>query len=210
MENWIQTYHGGSISLENPNPDDIQIEDIAHALSLICRFTGHVKQHYSVAEHCVLQATYAMNKTRDKNLALWGLLHDAPEAYLGDVSTPLKSMLPHYKVLEDNMMDVIGRKYGLWSVDVNGNKISKIDDENRQLFIPRYIKDLDASILLNERNQLLKSYDRWEVDDTHEPLQPLPHSYYGEFPFGEKLPCWSPQQAKDNYLSIFKLLTACL
>ena len=107
--NWITTYTGKRFDLEHPTPEMIDIEDIAHALSNICRWTGHTLYHYSVAQHSVNVSL--MFDQRDD--ALWGLLHDAPEAYLGDVSQPLKALLPYYRKLESNVMDVICEKFEL-------------------------------------------------------------------------------------------------
>lgn len=85
---WIQTYTGRAFDLNDPQPQQVSIEDIAHALSLICRFTGHCGKFYSVAEHSVLVSRYCQWPTE-------GLMHDAAEAYVGDVSNPLKRLLSH-------------------------------------------------------------------------------------------------------------------
>ena len=83
------------------------IETIAFALSHINRYTGHVGQ-YSVAQHCVLVA-----KQLPDELKLAGLLHDAPEAYIGDVSAPLKKHLPEYKIIEEFYHSVIDDHFGV-------------------------------------------------------------------------------------------------
>jgi len=82
---WIQTYTGRKFKPTNPSADDVCIEDIAHALSMQCRYTGHVKEFYSVAQHSVLVSYLC-----DCEYALDGLLHDASEAYLIDIPRPLK------------------------------------------------------------------------------------------------------------------------
>lgn len=91
---WITTYTGQAFYPFNPNPDSVCIEDIAHALSNICRFNGHTKRHYSVAEHSIRVA--CLLKPRSPEEQLWGLLHDAAEAYLGDIVSPLKPKLSVY------------------------------------------------------------------------------------------------------------------
>ena len=83
---WMQTYTGRKFSLLNPTADDVDIVDIAHALSNICRFNGHVMSFYSVAQHSVIVSHFV-----EPENALWGLLHDAHEAYVGDVIAPMKA-----------------------------------------------------------------------------------------------------------------------
>src|ERR1019366_6268112 len=80
----IRTYTGILFDFEEPEASPIRIEDIAHALSLLCRFAGHCKEFYSVAEHSV-RVSYACPEEH----ALWGLMHDASEAYCVDVPRPL-------------------------------------------------------------------------------------------------------------------------
>jgi hypothetical protein len=84
----ITTYTGRRIDLRDPQPDQIDIVDIAHSLSMLCRFTGHTRSFFSVAQHSVWVARSVPHELR-----LSGLLHDAHEAYLGDWSTPLKESL---------------------------------------------------------------------------------------------------------------------
>lgn len=85
----ILTYTGRTFHYLRFGPDDICIEDIAHALSNICRYTGHCKQFYSVAEHSLM----CSDMGRSWELQTWGLLHDASEAYIGDINSPLKRTL---------------------------------------------------------------------------------------------------------------------
>jgi hypothetical protein len=92
---WIQTYTGVAWDLGSPRAEDVRAEDIAHSLAHQCRFTGHADVHYSVAEHSVR----AYRLVRDvlphgKRVPLAALLHDASEAYLGDLSSPLKALMP--------------------------------------------------------------------------------------------------------------------
>lgn len=100
----IRTYTGKFINVFEPTPDMIDIEDIAHSLSMQCRFGGHLKQFYSVAQHCLTASYY------EKSLDM--LLHDASEAYLLDIPSPIKKRLPDYKKIEDNLMLCIADKFG--------------------------------------------------------------------------------------------------
>lgn len=104
----VQTSSGRYIDLLDPKPADILIEDIAHALSNIARFNGHTHQFYSVAQHCVLCSGINPDK-----LALEKLLHDATEAYVGDMVTPIKNLFPGYRTMEDKIAGVIAQAFGL-------------------------------------------------------------------------------------------------
>lgn len=105
---WIQTYTGRKFYPLDPRPGDVCIEDIAHALSMTCRFGGHCLKFYSVAEHSV---HVARNVSREN--ALWGLLHDASEAYLVDVPRPLKHQLAGYRVAERRVEIAVARAISL-------------------------------------------------------------------------------------------------
>jgi len=115
MPRWMQTFTGRRISVLSMRPSDVCLEDIAHALSRLCRYAGHVKNFYSVAEHSVLVSRLC--KPRD---ALWGLLHDASEAYLCDLPTGVKALLNDYRVVEDHVQKIVAEKFGLsWPMPVD-------------------------------------------------------------------------------------------
>ena len=130
---WMQTYSGRSFWPLDPHPEDVDIEDIAHALSQICRFTGHCENFYSVAEHCV-HVSYIV-PSED---ALWGLMHDAAEAYVCDVARPLKRFLTNYKSIEDAVMVAICDRFGM------GHEM------------PETVKRADNAMLAAEKEQLMK------------------------------------------------------
>lgn len=106
---WIETYTGRRFWPLDPRPEDVCIEDIAHSLSLQCRFAGHCRGFYSVAEHCVLGADFAPEICQ-----LEFLLHDASEAYLLDFPKPLKAMAEFaaYREAHERCMAVIGEVFG--------------------------------------------------------------------------------------------------
>jgi 5'-deoxynucleotidase YfbR-like HD superfamily hydrolase len=95
----------------DPRPEEVHLEDIAHALSHLCRFGGHTKKFYSVAQHCVL-ASEGMPMPEFK---AWALMHDATEAYCGDLIKPIKNLpkAQWYKVLEKGIMRAICKRFGL-------------------------------------------------------------------------------------------------
>jgi hypothetical protein len=109
---WMATYSGLQIYPLDPRENEISIQDIAHSLSMQCRFNGHVKRFYSVADHCIKVS----NLCSDEN-KLWGLLHDASEGYLSDMPSPIKRHMDSYKSFENNMQKVICSKFGL-SIDM--------------------------------------------------------------------------------------------
>ena len=111
---WIQTYSGRRFNPTKPNPSAIVIQDIAHALSMQCRFSGHCREFYSVAQHCVLVSHICNSED-----ALWGVLHDASEAYLVDVPRPLKhsGKFQAYLEMEEVMQRAICERFGLSPVE---------------------------------------------------------------------------------------------
>ena len=137
----MQTYTGKIIDLALFTEDDVRLPDISHALAIINRFTGHSRVPYSVAQHSVM-----VSKLVDKEHAMWGLLHDASEAYLGDVATPLKNMLPEYRALEDRVQRAIARRFMLvWPM-------------------PKEVKQADVRALLAEKRELLTVDHDWGID----------------------------------------------
>jgi len=140
---WMQTYTGKAFYPFDPRPEDFDIEDIAHALSMLCRYGGHCLYFYSVAEHCVLMSCVAAREN-----ALWALMHDATEAYIGDMIRPLKWHMPKFKEVEDVLMDHIAEVFGL----------------SRPM--PEEIKILDNSMLAMERNHIMsKPPYSWELTE---------------------------------------------
>ena len=109
--NCITTYTGRHIDPLHPDPDMICIEDIAHALSLICRGNGQVKTFFSVGQHCINCAREALARGYSRRVAFACLLHDASECYLSDVPRPFKKTLSGYKELEKNLLDLIYEHY---------------------------------------------------------------------------------------------------
>lgn len=119
----FNTANGKLIDLLEPAEEAIDIEDIANALSLICRFGGHTSRFYSVAQHSLLVAALAPDSLKKE-----ALLHDAAEAYLGDVIKPLKLLIGEaYTTIEDIFENVIFQKFG-----VDQNKLNAIKEFDLQ------------------------------------------------------------------------------
>lgn len=144
---WMQTYSGRRFYPLDPRSAEVDREDIAHALSLLCRYGGHVDRFYSVAEHCVL-----MSQAVAPEHALAALLHDATEAYVCDVPRPLKRQLVGYGDIEERVWGVIAIRFGV------------------DLVLPLEVKAADNAILITERTALMRLAERWGVDDVYEPL----------------------------------------
>jgi len=174
---WIQTARGAAFHILNPTPDEIDIRDIAAATSKLCRFTGHVKKFYSVAEHCI-----HCSRLVPESDALWALLHDAPEAYIADINRPLKHFTaagPAYIDIENKIMTAIADKFNLSMPE------------------PSSIKIADTSMLFTEKAQLMYSLSwasKWTEEDTVQ-LADI------------RVNCWTPDVAEVEFLHRFYELT---
>ena len=129
---WIRTWLGHKIDPFRPDPDAIDIKDIAHSLSLQCRWTGHVDFFFSVAQHSLLVA-----EILPEELKLEGLLHDAAEVYMSDIPKPIKPNMGNYEEAEDRLLEVIFKKFNLeWPIPDKIWKADKISlsTEKSQLF----------------------------------------------------------------------------
>jgi len=129
---YLRCWSGERVHILNPQLHEIRIDDIAHGLAHTCRFGGQTPFFYSVAQHSVLVADMV-----DPKLQLWGLLHDASEAYLNDITRPLKRTLPGYAAIETKMMSAICEKFGLpleMPVEVKRADNQMIAAEFRDLF----------------------------------------------------------------------------
>ena len=129
MSDHITTYTGEYFYPANPDPEGIHIEDIAHALSMICRGNGHVKTFFSVGQHCINCAMEAKARGYSERVQLACLLHDASEAYLSDVTRPVKHELPKYLEIEKPLQESIWQKYlGLALTEEENSQVFRIDD----------------------------------------------------------------------------------
>ncbi|MCD2434889.1 hypothetical protein LQE88_02615 [Acidaminococcus sp. NSJ-142] len=173
MTAWITTYTGRHVDPVQPDPEQLVPEDIAHALSLICRGNGHVKTFYSVGQHCIACAREALARGYSRRVALGALLHDASECYLSDVPSPFKRTLKGYREQEDALLDLIFTKF-------LGSPLT--EEESRQVF------DIDRGLLGSDLRQLLNEE---EVSSASPLLLPVD---YTVLPFA---------QVEQTYLELF-------
>jgi len=146
---WIQTFTGKKYILTNPDPATVDIADIAQSLSMNCRYNGHVKRFYSVAEHSIL-----MSEMVPREIALYALMHDAAEAYVTDLPTPLKQLVGNFAHLEALSMAAIWEHF---------------DMEHPTIEISDAVKEADMRMLVTERAQLLNNtpsnvWAEWRVN----------------------------------------------
>ncbi len=148
--NSIQTFTGKPFWPLDPKPEDIEIDDIAHALALTCRFRGHCVSFYSVAQHSI----YVSEVCQEEH-ALWGLLHDAAEAYLADIPHPVKEQMPAFKIIEEQMLEAIMGRFSLnWP-------------------IPESVLIADKQLLATEFSQLMTDTS-WDLGTPPLPLSIIP------------------------------------
>ncbi len=173
---WQTTASGITFWPLDPRPEEIAIEDIAHHLSRICRWGGATKNFYSVAEHSVLLAAYFDARQGNRQLARWALLHDAAEAYLGDVVRPLKPYFAEFSRFESLLERMIWQRYGL-------------DGE-----LPAEVKAADTAIIGDERDQLFTT-------SLH-----ARQKRQGETGLGIDMAQWPPEQASGVFLATYRRL----
>ncbi len=155
----IETFSGGYVNTEYPTPESIVLEDVAHALSQVCRFGGHTQKFYSVAEHAVLVSRRMEELGFSREECLAGMHHDDSEAYLGDIPRPLKVHLgERYRALSDRMDRAIIAGLAL-PFPFEALHTSDIKDaDNWALFV-------EARSLLRSRGMNWESsFEDWDID----------------------------------------------
>lgn len=138
----IELLSGTMFNYNDPASSDVTIEDIASALSNICRFAGHLPRFYSVAQHALNVSLIVDQKHRKA-----GLLHDTAEAFTNDLPTPLKFAVPVFKTLEVSIETAMGAKFGF------------------EYPLSAEVKYADAQLLLIEKEEIKNCFQHWEVLD---------------------------------------------
>lgn len=175
--NTIKTRSGNYIDLLDPKEEQINFSDIAGALSKICRFNGQSSQFYSVSEHlchCVFQA---LLDGRSQAVCVAVYAHDFSESFLGDMTKPLKLLLPDYQNIEKNMEEVIGRKFG---IDIHEHEAA--------------VKEIDHAMLIAERKVLMSHDDvKWHGERQAREINP-------------DIKGWTPEEAEVIFTSYARFL----
>lgn len=185
---WILTATGRKFHYGPHDPDEFYLPDIARSMSRMCRFNGHLSDKYandiySIAQHSVyvyrfLQLRQAPSRTYD-----WGLVHDAPEAYWIDIVSPLKSLLPEYKVYENESAKSLRKKYDIL-----------YDDD-----IHEYVKTADYQLLLAEAKELTEvPAELWDNPAT--PMMTLQEIDPDFYP-------WGPKKAREEFMGALEELS---
>lgn len=180
---WITTFVGKQFYPLDARPEDICIEDVAHALSHICRYGGHSREFYSVAQHSIyVQEVICdeMGLHHEYDLQLAALIHDATEAYMGDMVRPLKVSMPEYRAAEERLNFICYQ--ALCPV-----LPARLEWE-------AVIKEADNMALMAERRDIINHFNReWNID--------VP-------PATRRVKPWSAIQAKVAFLSRYETLAA--
>ncbi|MCF8011808.1 MAG: phosphohydrolase [Clostridiales bacterium] len=125
---WIETFTGRRFWPLAPRSEDVVVEDIAHALSMLCRYNGQCRFFYSVGQHSLLCSELAQKQRSGIRLALLMLLHDASEAYVSDVTSPIKPFLNNFEEIENRVQKVIWKAFSIKEPDeIEIHKMKEID-----------------------------------------------------------------------------------
>lgn len=178
---WFQSYKGKRLFPLRPSVADVDIEEIAHALAMKCRFNGHCRTFYSVAQHSVMVSQFV-----PRGLALPGLLHDASEYMLPDVVTPVKPQIKGFHEIEEGVLDAVFKKFGILAVRSNEDAM-------------RAIKVADLQVLAIEARDLMPNQpEDWNIGYEADP-------YYELTPWSPEV---AEQKFMERYNQVLELAAA--
>lgn len=176
---WMQTYTGGKFHVVEMEKTAFDMQDIAHALSNLCRFGGHTRHFYSVAQHSIMVADIVAAKGGTPLQELWALLHDSTEAYMIDIPTPLKATLVGYEEREDKLMRLIAKSLC-------------IPDHGEPSLLPKIVKYADRVALVTEARQLTHGTSEWS------------EAYNSVESFPQLIDPLTPLEAKQAFLTRYR------
>lgn len=192
MKPYMQVkYYTGWFDLENPKPVTVDHRDVALGLSRQARYNGFTNGFYSVAEHCVLIGAWLLEEHKNPKIAMMGLIHDAAEAYIGDLISPVKHLMPLYQVWETRIQEACEKALipdrSLWVAPTT---------------IKTLIHEADVRIKIDETNQLMSggAIDQWARQNAQE--QKIPHEPLGVII--EPLDCGLAEQRWLNAYNMYR------
>ena len=183
----IETLNGHFVDPLNMDPADIRIEDIAHALAMQCRFSGYTRHHYSVAEHSVNVArlvarmlgdaggSYHPGAELSRRIVRQALLHDATEAYLVDLPSPIKRHFPEFRVAEKKLWAAIAKRF-----DVPEEMHPFVKEVDGRICTTEKVVLLSPDTHMTEWRGFVRDFPPyvgdWNIVDVGNPEFPVPHS----------------------------------
>lgn len=186
---WFQTFSQKRFFLQDPRADEVDPIDIAHHLSNQCRFNGACKRFYSVAEHCV-RVSWAIEEHITQHggglydetvaIAFWGLMHDATEAYVGDMVRPLKVHDKFFNETEAIVLRAVCDRFGMAYKE------------------PALVRHFDLVMLATEKRDICTGDLLWSLPEDIKPL------------IGQYISGWNPLHAEQAWLDRFKELGGVL
>lgn len=176
-KDYITTYSGVRFFPLEPKAEDLRIEDIAHALSMMTRANGHLREFYSVGQHVIACTREAMARGYSRRVALGCLLHDASEAYMSDITRPLKQYLERYLSAEAVLQGMVYERY-------LGSPLT--DEEQAQ------VHNVDNAMLYHE----FKFYSGFELEEYRSDIVSTPRFYERSF-----------REVEEEFLSLFYALS---
>lgn len=177
MNKFITTYTKKHIDPLSPKAEDIDIADIAHALSMMVRANGHFPEFYSVCQHSIHCCEEAIGRGLSKRLCLMCLLHDSSEAYIADIIRPVKGNIPKYYEIERGIQNAVYQKYA--------GGIPTLDEANT-------VKEIDDTLLYHE----FFHYTGEKTAETEPEIFTEPEFEFVPF-----------REAENKFLALFKILT---
>lgn len=174
-DQWISLLSGAKFNYNKPEESDVTIEDIASALSNVCRFSGHLPRFYSVAQHLVNTSRIVSPSNR-----FTALMHDTAEAFTNDLPTPLKWALPIFKELEVSIESAMGKKFGF------------------EYPYPQEVKEADTIMLMLEKYYVKGDDSIWPLYEKYDKFYVEPYRHLVNIEHS-----WQPVRAKREFLERF-------